>query len=119
SELSRRRPTRCGFAGICEGGIVYDRRILARRHRTPLASRGCRQDPVYAIIQGGDQMKTSVGQATGILSVATILVGLVLFPVTDGWAQQKAAHASQQIVGIWKLVSSVNTAKDGTVTKGI
>jgi len=64
-------------------------------------------------------MKTSVGQAARILSVATMLGGLVLFPVTKGWAQQKAADARQQIVGIWKLVSSVNTAKDGTITKGI
>lgn len=64
-------------------------------------------------------MKTSVGQAARILSVATMLGGLVLFPVTKGSAQEKAADARQQIVGIWKLVSSVNTAKDGTVTKGI
>ena len=48
-----------------------------------------------------------------------MLGGLGLFPVTKGWAQQKAAEARQQIVGIWTLVSSVNTAKDGTVTKGI
>ena len=64
-------------------------------------------------------MKTFVGQAARILSAATILGGLVLFPVTKGWAQPKAAETRQQIVGLWKLVSSVNTAKDGTVTKGI
>jgi len=64
-------------------------------------------------------MKTSVGRAARILSVAAVLGGLVLFPVTKGWTQQEAADARQQIVGIWKLVSSVNTAKDGTVTKGI
>jgi hypothetical protein len=64
-------------------------------------------------------MKTSVGQAARILSVVTMLGGLMLFPVTKSWAQQKATEARQQIVGVWKLVSSVNTAKDGTVTKGI
>ena len=64
-------------------------------------------------------MKTFLGQAARILSVATMLGGLVLFPVAKGWAQQKGAEARQQIVGIWTLVSSVNTAKDGTVTKGI
>ena len=34
-------------------------------------------------------------------------------------AQQKAGDAKQQIVGIWTLLSSINTAKDGKVTKGI
>jgi len=37
----------------------------------------------------------------------------------EGWAQPKAAETRQQIVALWKLVSSFNTAKDGTVTKGI
>ena len=54
-------------------------------------------------------MKIFVGQAARILPVATMLGGLVLFPVTKGWAQQKGAEERQQIVGIWKLVSSVNT----------
>ena len=52
-------------------------------------------------------MKIFVGQAARILPVATMLGGLVLFPVTKGWAQQKGAEERQQIVGIWKLVSSV------------
>jgi len=37
----------------------------------------------------------------------------------EALAQQKAGDPKQQIVGIWTLVSSINTAKDGKVTKGI
>ena len=35
-----------------------------------------------------------------------------------GWAQQKAADGKQQIAGIWKLVSDVNTGKDGVAKSG-
>jgi hypothetical protein len=49
------------------------------------------------------------------------LAGAVTLAVFAGHAlaQQKAGGAKQQIVGVWALVSSINTAKDGKVTNGI
>ncbi len=49
------------------------------------------------------------------------LAGAVTLAVFAGQAlaQQKAGGAKQQIVGVWALVSSINTAKDGKVTNGI
>ena len=62
-------------------------------------------------------MKTFIGQPARFLSVVSILAGFMLFPVSEGWAQAKAGDAKQQIVGVWRLVSVVNTT-DGVVTKG-
>jgi hypothetical protein len=39
----------------------------------------------------------------------------MLSGASEVWAQQKAADAKQQIVGVWKLVSTANTGKDGVV----
>jgi Lipocalin-like domain len=64
-------------------------------------------------------MKAFVGQPARILSVATLLAGLILFLVSEGWAQQTAGGAKPQIVGVWNVISSINTAKDGKVTNGI
>jgi len=49
------------------------------------------------------------------------LAGAVTLAVFAGQAlaQQKTGGAKQQIVGVWALVSSINTAKDGKVTNGI
>jgi hypothetical protein len=44
-------------------------------------------------------MKAFVGRPARILSVTTMLAGLTLFPVSDGWAQQNAGGAKPQIVG--------------------
>jgi hypothetical protein len=64
-------------------------------------------------------MKTFVGYPARVLSVATMLAGTMLFPVADGWAQQKAGDAKQQIVGVWKLVKEVNTGADGVPKTGV
>jgi hypothetical protein len=63
-------------------------------------------------------MKTFVGQPARILSVATMLASITLFPVPDSWAQQKAGDAKQQIVGVWQLVTDVNTGTDGVAKSG-
>ena len=62
-------------------------------------------------------MNASFSHFVKFVSVATIFSGLMLFPVPEGWAQQKAGDA-KQIVGVWSLVSTINTSKDGVVTKG-
>lgn len=53
----------------------------------------------------------------GIL-IAGSAAGLMLAIPTAVAAQQKAGDASQQIVGVWKLVSDVNTGSDGLVRSG-
>jgi hypothetical protein len=60
-------------------------------------------------------MKSTIGRSAGFLSAAMPLVAVLLL----GAAQATAADVKQQLVGEWKLVSTVNTAKDGKVTKGI
>jgi hypothetical protein len=46
-----------------------------------------------------------------IACIAVLLLSLT--PTT--WAQQKAANAKNQIVGVWKTVSDVNKGPDGVV----
>lgn len=43
---------------------------------------------------------------------------LVFLLATSAWAQQKANSAQKQIVGVWKLVSAVNTGTDGVPKTG-
>ncbi len=38
---------------------------------------------------------------------------LVFLLATSAWAQQEAGAAQKQIVGVWRLVSAVNTGTDG------
>jgi hypothetical protein len=64
-------------------------------------------------------MNSSIRRTIVGFVVGSVFAGGMLFAVPGAWAQQKGADAKQQIVGVWKLVSSVNTAKDGKVTKGI
>ncbi len=63
-------------------------------------------------------METFVGRSARLLSAGTVLASLMLLPASTGWAQQKASDASQQIVGVWKLVSDSNTGKDGVKKAG-
>jgi Lipocalin-like domain len=78
--------------------------------------------PVYILYAGylrmGEHMKTFVGQSAKFLSAGTVLASLMLLPVTDGWTQQKATDAKQQIVGVWTLVADINTGKDGVKKSG-
>ena len=64
-------------------------------------------------------MKDPIRKKISVLSAVTLIVGSMFLGTSESWAQQKAGDAAKQIVGVWKLVSSVNTAKDGKVTKGI
>lgn len=64
-------------------------------------------------------MKAIIGQPVGFLSAVLSLAVMALLGTSAVWAQQKGGDAKRQIVGVWTLVSSVNTAKDGKVTKGI
>ena len=57
-------------------------------------------------------------RSTTILSSVSILATLVMLPMSGAWAQQKSSDASKQIVGVWKLVSDVNTGKDGVKKVG-
>lgn len=43
--------------------------------------------------------------------------GLVLLGPPACWAQSTGADAKKQIVGVWRLLSTVNTSKEGVVTK--
>ncbi len=63
-------------------------------------------------------MNKSIRELMGVLSVATAIVGVSLYGAPDAWAQQKTANAKQQIVGVWRLVSTVNTGKDGAAKTG-
>jgi hypothetical protein len=63
-------------------------------------------------------MKMSFGQSARIVSLATVVAGVMLFSAPEVLAQQKAADAKKQIVGIWKLVSDTNTGTDGVRTAG-
>jgi Lipocalin-like domain len=56
-------------------------------------------------------MKRSLARTT--LVAATLLVGMPQL-----WAQQMGADTAKQIVGVWKLVSDVNT-KDGVTKPGL
>ena len=49
--------------------------------------------------------------------MAAGVVAVTMLGTSTGWAQQKAADAKQQIVGVWKLVSVTNT-KDGVTKAG-
>lgn len=99
--------------------MVYDGRIV----NAALGATRVVGLPVTPLLRGtfieGGHMKAIIGQPAKFLSVVIPLVAVMLFGTSEGWAQQKTADARQQIVGVWKLVSSVNTAKDGKITKGI
>ena len=60
-------------------------------------------------------MKNLALKTASVFASAALCTALTLSasPVS---AQQ--SDAQKQIVGVWKLLSSTNTAKDGTVTKG-
>jgi hypothetical protein len=64
-------------------------------------------------------MQTINDRSTGFLLSILAACILAALPVAGAWAQQSGGDAKQQIVGVWKLVASTNTAKDGKVTKGI
>jgi hypothetical protein len=63
-------------------------------------------------------MKARYGKSTNLFSAVTALVYVALLLPSDGLAQQKAADVKKNIVGVWKLVSDVNTGPDGVVKKG-
>ena len=63
-------------------------------------------------------MNKSTREVMSVLSVATAVASISLSVAPDAWAQQKAGDAKQQIVGAWKLVSTVNTGKDGVTKTG-
>jgi len=52
--------------------------------------------------------------ATMRFAIACIAV-LLLSVMPTTWAQQKAADAKKQIVGVWKTVSDINKGSDGVV----
>jgi hypothetical protein len=56
--------------------------------------------------------RSAAGAVAGVL-------GLAMLATSAGWAQQKAGGPKQQIVGAWKLVSDVNTSKDGVPKSGV
>lgn len=60
-------------------------------------------------------MKKTLGKIAAVAAIAGLAL---LSEMPDAWAQQKAADARQQIVGVWKLVASTNTSKEGVVTQG-
>lgn len=60
-------------------------------------------------------MKQLARLFTGTLAAAFMLTGVTMNPAM---AQQKAGDGAKQIVGIWKLVSDVNTGKDGVTKSG-
>lgn len=60
--------------------------------------------------------KSKAGLAVGLSGA--LIAGLMLLAPAEGRAQSAKADARKQIVGVWRLVSLVNTSKDGVVTKG-
>jgi hypothetical protein len=66
----------------------------------------------------GGRMKAIIGQLARFLTVVISLVTMALFGASAVWAQQKASDVNKQIVGVWKLVSDVNTGKDGVKKVG-
>lgn len=65
-------------------------------------------------------MNKSFARITGVASAVAAVAGVVLLSgASIASAQQSGADAKQQIVGVWKLVSTTNTSKDGVVTKGL
>jgi hypothetical protein len=63
-------------------------------------------------------MKAQYGKWTNVFSAVTALAYIALVVPSDALAQQKAAEVKKNIVGVWKLVSDVNTGPDGVVKKG-
>jgi hypothetical protein len=61
-------------------------------------------------------MNQSKRNRAGILSAATMMVGLMLVGTSASWAQQKVLKG--QLVGAWTLVSVEVTAKSGTKGPG-
>jgi len=61
-------------------------------------------------------MMRTFGSTAPNLRFAMACIAVLLFSSAPStWAQQKAADAKQQIVGVWKLIKDVNTGKDGIV----
>ena len=58
-------------------------------------------------------MKTLTGRRGAVFSAAAMVAGAMLMPESQVLAQS-AGKAQKQIVGIWRLVSDVNKAPDGT-----
>jgi len=52
------------------------------------------------------------------LSATALVAGTLVAGIPQLWAQQQGAAVSKQIVGVWKLVSDVNT-KDGVSKAGL
>jgi hypothetical protein len=72
----------------------------------------------YADHVEGGHMKAQYGKWTNLFSAVTALAYVALVVPSDVLAQQKAAEVKKNIVGVWKLVSDVNTGPDGVVRKG-
>lgn len=53
-----------------------------------------------------------------VVSLGAVFTIAVLSGTTSAWAQQIPAGAEKQLVGVWKLVSAVNTGTDGTAKTG-
>lgn len=55
-----------------------------------------------------------IGKTAGLWSTVTLIVCLMLFETSMGWAQQKEQSLKEQLVGTWTFVSASETLKDGT-----
>lgn len=63
-------------------------------------------------------MNKSIHKMMDVASVAAALAVAALSGTSNAWAQQKASEAQKPIIGVWKLVSAVNTGADGVVKTG-
>ena len=58
-------------------------------------------------------MRISVGRTIKVLSAIAVIVGLMPFGTSIGWAQQKGQSLKQRLIGTWTFVSANETKKDG------
>lgn len=63
-------------------------------------------------------MKNWMRRAMGVASFGSAIAVTAVCGTTSAWAQQKASTAQKQIVGVWRLVSAVNTGTDGVARPG-
>lgn len=61
-------------------------------------------------------MKILLGRTTSLFPAITVIVGLMLFGTSTGWAQQNEQSLKQRLIGTWTLVSANDIRNDGTNT---
>ena len=59
-------------------------------------------------------MRISIGKTASRWSTVTLILCLMLFETSMGWAQQKGQSLKEQLVGTWTFDSASETRKDGT-----